>query len=99
LVNLCKNSHRRKSVESRERPLTREPQDTSDIEETLRVARALESLPPVRRAVILLRFYEDMTDAEIARVLDRRAVKSDIRRGLQQLKPLLGEQVGGRLDT
>ena len=101
LVNLCKNSHRRNAVESRQRPLTREAHATSDVEETLRVARALESLPPLRRAVILLRFYEDMTDAQIARVLDRPlgSVKSDIRRGLQQLKPFLGEQVGGRLDA
>ncbi|HEY7875458.1 MAG TPA: sigma-70 family RNA polymerase sigma factor [Actinomycetota bacterium] len=101
LVNLCKNSHRRKAVEWRQRPVTREVHPTPDVEETMRVARALEDLPPVRRAVILLRFYEDMTAAQIARALDRPlgTVKSDIRRGLQQLKPLLGEQVGGRLDA
>ena len=102
LVNLCKNSHRRKAVENRERPAAPERHAVSgDVEEALRVAAALEVLPPMRRAVIVLRFYEDMTDVQISDVLERPlgTVKSDIRRGLHQLKPLLGERTGGSVDA
>src|SRR5687767_9695541 len=94
LVNLCKNSHRRKALERRESGVTLSVQGQDpDIEEAVRVATALQDLSPARRAVIVLRFYEDMTDAQIAHVLDRPlgSVKSDIRRGLEQLRPILRE--------
>ena len=97
LVNLCKNSHRRKALEKREVSLAPQTRDADpSVEEALRVAGALQELSPARRAVIVLRFYEDMTDAQIARVLDRPlgTVKSDIRRGLEQLKPILREPKG-----
>lgn len=93
LVNLCRNAHRRRMVELRKSPAP--PADVLDggdgIEDALRVAAALSALTPVRRAVILLRFYEDMTEADIARTLDRplNTVKSDLRRALDKLRPLL----------
>ncbi len=94
LVNLCKNSHRRKALERRQRqepPRVAAP--SRDVDEALRVAAALQEIPRARRAALLLRYYEDMSDAQIAEVLDRPlgTVKSDIRRGLQQLRPLLDE--------
>jgi RNA polymerase sigma-70 factor (ECF subfamily) len=57
------------------------------------VAEALKVLSPIRKATIVLRFYEDMPEAQIAEVLDRplNTVKSDIRRALQALRPLLEE--------
>lgn len=57
------------------------------------MSAALSSLSPIRRAVVLLRFYEDLPEADIALTLDRplNTVKSDIRRALQQLKPILEE--------
>ena len=50
----------------------------------------------MRRAAVVLRYYEDMSDEHIALVLDRPlgTVKSDIRRSLKQLKPLLDERMG-----
>ena len=100
LVNLCKNAYRRRSVERRPwaRPATGAAVTAPNLEESLRVADALKELPPMRRAVIVLRYYEDMTDAQIAVVLDRPlgTVKSDIRRGLQSLGPLLQEEARGR---
>ncbi|MDQ3964662.1 MAG: RNA polymerase sigma factor [Actinomycetota bacterium] len=61
--------------------------------DSMRVIDALRHLSPTRRATILLRFYEDMAEQEIATTLDRPlgTVKSDIHRGLLQLRPLLEE--------
>ena len=98
LVNLCRNHYRRRALERRKSspgPVleTADP----DVAEALRVAAALATLPPLRRAVIVLRYYEDMTAAEVARVLDRplNTVKSDIKRSLERLRPLLAEGANG----
>ncbi|HVF52035.1 MAG TPA: SigE family RNA polymerase sigma factor [Actinomycetota bacterium] len=97
LVNLCRNHHRRRFLEARKKPFPA-PDSTADhsggVAEGLRVAAALRELSPTRRAAIVLRYYEDMTEPEIARVLDRplSTIKSDIRRGLERLRPLLQEE-------
>jgi RNA polymerase sigma-70 factor (sigma-E family) len=97
LVNLCRNAHRRKMVELRK--ASPPPSDVVDrgdnVEDALRVAAALSALSPIRRAVVLLRFYEDMKESEIARVLDRplNTVKSDLKRALERLRPMLDDEV------
>lgn len=52
------------------------------------VLRALRGLSPKRRAVVALRFYEDLTEPEIARVLGVRVgtVKSTLHTALAQLR-------------
>lgn len=100
LVNLVRSSHRRRMLELRRMP--HPPVDVADqgqrTDEALRVAAALSVLNPIRRAVVLLRFYEDMTEAEIARTLDRplNTIKSDLRRALERLRPLLEDDVRER---
>lgn len=101
LVNLCKNSHRRRSVEKKHwgaAPVGRAVTDSAsaNVDQRLTVAGALDSLSPMRRAAVVLRYFEDMTDEQIAVVLDRPlgTVKSDIRRSLEHLRPLLDERVG-----
>jgi RNA polymerase sigma-70 factor (sigma-E family) len=97
LVNLVRSAHRRRMLEIKKAP--RPPRDVVDqgdrIDEALRVATALSVLSPVRRAVVLLRFYEDMSEAEIARTLDRplNTIKSDLRRALEKLRPMLDDNV------
>ena len=93
LVNLCRNHHRRRALELRKPATPPESSTDPDLTEALRVAAALATLPPLRRAVMVLRYYEDMTEMEVARVLDRplNTVKSDIRRSLERLRPLLAE--------
>jgi RNA polymerase sigma-70 factor (sigma-E family) len=97
LVNLCRNAHRRRMVELRKAPdPVRDVVDrTGNVEEAMRVAAALSVLSPIRRAVVLLRFYDDMKEADIARTLDRplNTVKSDLKRALEKLRPMLDDDV------
>ena len=59
---------------------------TSDMQETLR--RAVDRLPQRMRAAVTLRFYEDMTEAEIAEVLgvSLGTVKSTVSRAVAKLR-------------
>ena len=101
LVNLCRTDYRRKLLERKHQEEHHEDTGTSydtTIAEAMRLADALRALPPIRKAVIVLRYYEDLPEAEIARILDRplNTIKSDIRRALQTLRPLLQEGAGPR---
>ncbi len=57
---------------------------------------ALQSLPPRQRAAIVLRFYEDLSEARTAEVLGCApgTVKSQVSAGLRKLRDHLGERVG-----
>jgi RNA polymerase sigma-70 factor (sigma-E family) len=59
---------------------------SSDIQEALR--RAVDRLPQRMRAAVTLRFYEDMTEAEIAEVLgvSLGTVKSTVSRAVAKLR-------------
>lgn len=97
LVNLCKNAYRRRAVEGKwSAPRVISLSHSANVDEAVRVSQALQELTPMRRAAVVLRYYEDMSDEHIALVLDRPlgTVKSDIRRSLKQLKPLLDERMG-----
>ena len=94
LVNLCKNAYRKRATEGRwAPPLSRPISQTAAVDEAVRVSQALGELSPMRKAAVVLRYYEDMSDEQISVVLDRPlgTVKSDIRRSLKQLRPLLDE--------
>jgi RNA polymerase sigma factor (sigma-70 family) len=57
------------------------------------VLGALALLPARQRAVIVLRFYEDLTEVATAEALGMRlgTVKSQTSRGLLRLREILGE--------
>jgi RNA polymerase sigma-70 factor (sigma-E family) len=62
-----------------------------DVDRRLVLERALGALPPRQRAVIVLRYYEDLTEKETASVLGIAVgtVKSQARDGLARLRVLL----------
>lgn len=55
------------------------------------VVRALHQLPPRMRAVVVLRFFDDMSEADVAKALrcSTGTVKSQTSRGLARLRELL----------
>jgi RNA polymerase sigma-70 factor (sigma-E family) len=63
------------------------------------IRQALRRLSPRQRAVLVLRYYEDLPEAEIASLLGCSAgtVKAHAHRGLRALRAVLGEQ--GDLDA
>lgn len=66
-----------------------------DIELRHVVMEGLRRLPPRQRAVVVLRFWEDMTEAQVARVLGCSVgtVKSQAFKALKRLRTVLGEEV------
>jgi RNA polymerase sigma-70 factor (sigma-E family) len=63
-----------------------DPAVSSDLQETLR--RAVDRLPDRMRAAVVLRYYEDMTEAEVADVLgvSLGTVKSTVSRAVAKLR-------------
>lgn len=93
LTNIHRNIIRKRVVRRKHppQPPVPEPSHEGPIEEALRVGRALQHLSPIRRATVILRYYEDVPERGIAQILDRPVgtVKSDLHRALATLKPLL----------
>ncbi|MGH2757416.1 MAG: SigE family RNA polymerase sigma factor [Actinomycetota bacterium] len=93
VVNLVRSAHRRRILERKHEQDQRHraPVTPGAVEEWMRVMQALKTLSPIRRAVVVLRFYEDLTEPQIASALDRPlgTVKSDLHRALAKLRPLL----------
>jgi len=96
IVNDVRDRSRRRKVRLL-RPLadiTRDhPSPAEGIVDSIIVVDALKRLSALRRAVVVLRFYEDMTEQQIADTLDRPlgTVKSDLHRALNALRPIFQE--------
>jgi len=74
----------------------RGPQESAEESETRRrVWRALEQLPPAQRAVIVQRYYLDMTEAEMAgsAASPRGTIKSRLNTARKNLSKLLRPQL------
>lgn len=87
VINQANDAHRRAYREpppGRSEPVTEIPEIDATWNEIL-------ELPPAQRAVVVLRFYEDLTLVDIAKMLDRPAatVRSDLRRALTRLRRTL----------
>jgi RNA polymerase sigma-70 factor (sigma-E family) len=96
LHNTAASWFRKKSWRN-ERPsaVLPEPSYLPDHSERPTVIGALDQLPPRQRAVIVLRFYEDLTVAQAATALgcSEGTVKSQTHDALARLRDLLGESV------
>jgi RNA polymerase sigma-70 factor (sigma-E family) len=100
VVNLIRSEHRRAKVREL-RPVgspAAAPDHSARIEDWLHISTALKVLSPIRRATIVLRYYEDLSERQISAVLDRpvNTVKSDLRRGLAELREVLQPTAGER---
>jgi RNA polymerase sigma-70 factor (sigma-E family) len=95
MINLAISGSRRHRF--RETSLANAPEPVSrdaayGIAERDEVWQALLKLPPRMRAVLVLRHFEDLSEAEVARLLGcgLGTVKSQSSRGLDRLRELLG---------
>jgi RNA polymerase sigma-70 factor (sigma-E family) len=88
VVNGCRNHLRRRAVERRHLQLA--DRSVSDAGGDV-LADAIRTLPARQRAVVVLRFYEQMSEREIAEVLGCRpgTVKSSCARGLAALRKVI----------
>jgi RNA polymerase sigma-70 factor (sigma-E family) len=86
VVNGCRRAHRRRLQADRAAAGTPRPLPAALGADHL--ADALAALPVRRRAAVVLRYYEDLSEAEIAEALGVRpgTVKSLLHRGLHQLR-------------
>ena len=84
VVNRCRSWARRSRLERERVPVAPD----SALMEPDEMWDALQRLRPKRRAAVVLRFYEDLPDAEIAVVLgvQQSTVRSLVRRGLSDLR-------------
>lgn len=87
-VNLCRDWHRRAPPEPTD--ATAAPVDTYELARTERrldAARLLALLPEPHREVVILRFYHDLTEEEVALILGcpKGTVKSRLHNALARL--------------
>jgi RNA polymerase sigma-70 factor (sigma-E family) len=70
---------------------------TAGIDQRIELWQALHRLPPRTRAILVLRYWEDLSEVETARVLGCSvgSVKSQASRGLRRLREVLGEPGDG----
>lgn len=66
----------------------------SDLDERDAMWHALSGLPPRQRAVLVLRYYEDLSESDIAEVLgcSRGTVKSQAAKGLLHLRRIVQKE-------
>ena len=100
LYNLAADGWRRRRAWQRKIPIMRAehlragagtaPDGTAAVDQRDELVRLLRQLPPRQRAVILLRHWEQYSEAETAEVLgcSQAAVKSAASKGLQRLREL-----------
>lgn len=96
LYNLAADSWRRRGVWQRKLPLVRagQPEEMPDITAAVdlrdALIRSLRGLSPRQRSVIVLRYWEQLTEAEIAQVLGctEGTVKTTASRGMKRLREL-----------
>ncbi len=98
IVNLVKDRHRKALVGAARLTAqvtsSSEPARTGRVDDWIYLTGVLRRLPPMRRAAVVLRFYEDMSERQIAETLNRPlgTVKSDLHRALKELRHLMDPQ-------
>ena len=95
VINLARAHHRRMRVERRflERRTANATSTLPDVSEREALRQALLALPIRQRTALVLRFYEDLSEAETAEVMRCRpgTVKSLVSRGKEALRSTIGD--------
>jgi RNA polymerase sigma-70 factor (sigma-E family) len=95
VVNLARSHFRRKATERRflERQAEPRPMDAPDPSNREGMRRALMALPLRQRTAVVLRYFEDLSEAQTADLMRCRpgAVKSLVFRGMSTLRTTLGD--------
>jgi len=95
-VNLTRSHFRRRGVERRhaERQVPLPPVEQPDVGGREELRLALLALPVRQRTAIVLRYYEDLSEAQTADLMRLRpaAVKSLVSRGMATLRGTIGEE-------
>jgi RNA polymerase sigma-70 factor (sigma-E family) len=91
VVNGCRSHHRRTAREQRFKALSSSRPTASPAPERDELLDALATLPYRQRAALVMRFYDDLSEADTAAVLGCRpgTVGSLVHRGLEQLKRVI----------
>ncbi|WP_439662155.1 SigE family RNA polymerase sigma factor [Lentzea sp. HUAS TT2] len=92
----------RRGFFQRERIVDAVPESAvTDAASDVDLRRALDALPPGQRAVVVLRYWEDLSITETARILGRTegTVKSQAAKGLAALRDLLENEPVSRIYT
>jgi RNA polymerase sigma-70 factor (ECF subfamily) len=96
VVNLSQDRFRRLAVEIRHlrKEARNEPDRSHSIEDRQMLWRSILRLPIRQRACVVLRFYEGMSEAEVAEVLECAVgtVKSQTSRAITKLRKELGDE-------
>jgi RNA polymerase sigma-70 factor (sigma-E family) len=104
VVNLCRSKIRRKAIEARVNAMSyrraerRAPDWDPELHETTRIVwEAVKELPERQRACVVLRYYEDLPEAQIADVLGCSVgtVKSQLSKARAKLESTLGAMLTG----
>lgn len=96
IVNLARMHYRHSQVErafvSRQSIVPQQADAQTSIEERTALRSVLLALPLRQRAAVVLRYYGDLSEAQVADILDCPigTVKTLVRRGLQSLQEHLG---------
>jgi RNA polymerase sigma-70 factor (sigma-E family) len=97
VLNLARSGHRRKQVADRHRPLPSPDVAPAEhhaviAEDQREVVEAIRALPERQKQCMVLRFYEDMTEVQIAEALgiSQGSVKTHLHRAMQTLSARLG---------
>ena len=97
LVNRYRSLLRRALVEARHAGRARADAEPADHDGSLVLWAAVRRLPPRQRAVVVLRYQEDLPEVEVARLLGCSVgtVKSTASRALARLRTEFGGEAGG----
>lgn len=94
VINLCRSRIRRAILERKAPPVTERTHPQSDLHERDEILTAVRALPERQRACVVLRYYEDLSESQIAEILDcsTGTVKSQLHKARAHLARLLEER-------